>query len=230
MLVVAANRYDQVAQDLVSRWSVLGARLLTCADLSLCGWKYPLSMTNRSTAVIDGQIIPIEEITGVLILLPCVFEEELVEILPGDRAYVAAEMTAFLLSWLSELKCPVLNRPTSTCLSGPYWRQERWVYTAAQMGIPIQPIYKHAVLSANTSSALPSECFVSVTVVGKLCFGAVDEALATQARKLAEVAHVDLLTVHFSHPSANAAIIGADLWPKFDSDEVIEAILAYLQG
>jgi len=228
MLVVAANRYDQVAQELVSRWAALGAGLLTCADLSLCGWRYPLSTTERSVAVIGGQVLPVEEITGVLTRLPCVFEQELVEIVPDDRAYVAAEMTAFLLSWLSELKCPVLNRPTSTCLSGPYWRQERWVY-AAQLGIPVEPVRRSTALSADTSPASSSGCSASVTVVGKHCFGAVDESLATQARKLADVAQTALLTVHFSNTQADAAFISADPWPDLDSDEVNDAILAYLQ-
>lgn len=230
MLVVAANRYDQVAQELVSRWAALGAGLLTCTDLSRCGWQYPLSTTDRSVAVIGGQVLPVEEITGILTRLPCVFEQELVEMVPDDRAYVAAEMTAFLLSWLSELKCPVLNRPTSTCLSGPYWRQERWVYTAAQIGIPVQPVHRCTALSADTASVSPNECSASVTVVGKHCFGEVDENLATQARRVADVALADLLTVHFSHAQAGAAFIGADPWPDFDTDEVVDAVLAYLQG
>jgi hypothetical protein len=49
-------------------------------------------------------------------------------------------MKAFLLSWLSQLNCLVLNRPTPLCLSGPSWRPEQWTYAAAQLGIPVQPL------------------------------------------------------------------------------------------
>ena len=230
MLVVAANRYDQVAQELVSRWAALGAGLLTCADLSRCGWRYPLSTTDKSVAVINGQVVPVKEITGVLTRLPCVFEQELDEIVSSDRAYVAAEMTAFLLAWLSELKCPMLNRPTPTCLSGPYWRRERWVYAASQLGIPVHPVHRHAALSAGTSPARPSEYTASVTVVGKHSFGVVDEVLAVQARRLADLAGAHLLTVHFSHAQSGAAFIEADPWPDLENEEVVEAILTYLEG
>jgi hypothetical protein len=230
VLVIAANRYDQVAKEMVSRWATLGAGLLTCVDLSLSGWQYPLSMTNKSMAVIGGQVVPVKEITGILTRLPCVFEQELTEIILDDRAYVAAEMTAFLLDWLSELKCPVLNQPTPTCLLGPYWRQERWVYTAAQIGIPIHAVHRRATLSTLTPSAPLDECSASVIVVGKHCFGAVDETLAAQARQLADVAQTNLLTVRFSHAQAGAAFISAEPWSNLDTDEVAQAILAYLQG
>ena len=33
-----------------------------------------------------------------------------------------------LLSWLSQLNCPVVNRPTPLCLSGPNRRPEQWTY------------------------------------------------------------------------------------------------------
>jgi hypothetical protein len=42
----------------------------------------------------------------------------------SHRKYVAAEFNAFLLAWLSAQSCPVLNRPTASCLSGPNWQPE----------------------------------------------------------------------------------------------------------
>ncbi len=59
----------------------------------------------------------------------------------------------------------------------------------------------------------------------------VDEALARQARQLAEIASVDLLTVHFSGPERGAYFLHADLRPDITADgEVEQAVLAYLQG
>jgi hypothetical protein len=37
-------------------------------------------------------------------------------------------MKVFLLSWLSQLNCLVLNRPTPLCLSGSSWRPEHKYY------------------------------------------------------------------------------------------------------
>lgn len=97
MLVVVASRYDEIARSLVDCWAKQGARLLTCEDLSVVGWRHSLrgvggdsSPLLDSTAVVDAQVVGVEEISGVLIRLPCVFEQELLHIVPDDRAYVAA--------------------------------------------------------------------------------------------------------------------------------------------
>ena len=65
---------------------------------------------------------------------------------------VAAEAMAFLASWLYGLTSPVLNRPTPVCLMGPNWRQEQWVHAAAQIGIPIHPIYRRSGLNTALSA------------------------------------------------------------------------------
>jgi hypothetical protein len=42
MLVVVASRYDETARSLVDRWAKQEARLLTCEDLSVVGWRHSL--------------------------------------------------------------------------------------------------------------------------------------------------------------------------------------------
>lgn len=228
MLVVIASQQDQVAHALVSQWAAHGTGLLTCADLSTSGWRHHLSTTGCPTAVVGGQEVAVEEITGVLTRLPCMFEHELVDIVPDDRPYVAMEMTAFLLAWLSSLRCPVLNRPTSTCLSGPYWRRERWIAAAAQVGMPVRPLHRRAALSNGIPAESPDPLAVTVTVVGQRWFGAVDAALAAQARHLADFAGVDLLTVQFSCPEAGAYFISANAWPDIEAAGMADVILEYL--
>src|SRR5208337_4871033 len=134
MIVVVANRWDPTAGTFASRWAAHNVRVLTSQDLSVVGWQQRLSVMDGCVAVVERELVPQKEITGVLTRLPCVVEEQLLDIVPEDRPYVAAEMTAFLLFWLSSLKCPVLNRPTPTCLSGPYWHREKWVRVAAAAG------------------------------------------------------------------------------------------------
>jgi hypothetical protein len=122
MLVIVASRYDSEAQALASRWGDHDAHVLSCQDLSVTGWRNCLPDRRASTAVIGGRVISDADITGVLTLLPCVMTHELLHIVPEDRAYVAAEMMAFLVSWLHGLAAPVINRPTPVCLMGPNWR------------------------------------------------------------------------------------------------------------
>jgi hypothetical protein len=174
---------------------------------------------------VDGRVVAVEEITGVLTRLPCVFDQELVEIVPGDRAYVAAEMTAFLLSWLSELKCPVLNRPTPTCLAGPYWRPERWAREAARSGIPVRPVHRRFAPGEPPPAEGTMSGSSTVTVVGDRCLGAVEEAQAFQARRLADLAGIDLLSVSFH----GADFLRADIWVDLAADGVADAIFGFLE-
>ena len=228
MLVVVAGRADRTASALAARWAAHDAAVLTSADLSTAGWQYQPGKVG--TAVIGGRIVAVDAIRGVLTRLPYVPEQELGQIAAADRAYVAQEMTAFLAAWLAGLTCPVLNRPTPTCLAGPNWRPEQWVSTAAQLGLPVRPICRQSRLAADVAPAASTWQASTVTVVGDRCFGPVDETLAGRARCLAEAAGVGLLAVHFSGPTAGADCLGADLWPDVSSPEVADAIAAYLSG
>ena len=234
MLVIVASRLDTAAHALAERWAAHGATLLTCADLSGAGWRHHLNDPERSKAALGGRVVAIAEISAVLTRSPGVHTKELVHIVPEDRPYVAAEMTAFLVSWLTELRCPVLNRPTATSLLGPGWRLEQWVYVAAQLGIPVSPFHRRvthgSAAPSGSGDSLPGARPRStmVTVVGDRCFGDVDPSLARHARTLADAAGVDLLAVYFSSPDPDAVLLGADLWPALTNDEVIDAVLAYL--
>jgi hypothetical protein len=57
----------------------------------------------------------------------------------------------------------------------------------------------------------------------------VDDVLADQARRLAKIAGVDLLAVHFSNSEQGTSFINADVWPDLADDGVADAVLAYLQ-
>lgn len=228
MLVIVANRSDAAAQALVRRWGAHDAHLLSCDDLSLAGWCHRLADPGSSTAVIGGRVVGVETITGVLTLLPYVVADRLGHIVPEDRAYVAAEMMAFLVSWLCALTCPVLNRPTPTCLMGPNWGPEQWVHAAAQAGIPVCPVHRRAALTADPPPEIAELPATTVTLVGERCFGEADAALAMHARRLAAAAGVGMLAVHFNHREADARLLGADLRPDFAAPGIADAILETL--
>jgi hypothetical protein len=227
MLVVVAERHDAEAVALVDRWRDHEARLLSVSDISTAGWCHPVAAPNPATAVIDGSVVPLETITGVLTLLPCVYAQDLIQIVSEDRGYVAVEMTAFLASWLFDLTCPVLNRPTPGCLTGPNWRPAQWVHAAAQLGIPVRPVHRHAMLSGETAPPFVEAEPTTVTVIADCCIGEVDAALEAHARRLAGAARVAMLAVHFDGPMANARMLGAGLRPELASPEIADAILRH---
>ncbi len=244
MLIILAGEQDEVARDLAGRWRSFDGHLLTPKDLSQSGWCHrpgsgatacrnatPANFDDQNVAVIGGRTVLTGRIDGVLTRLPCVHEWELVHIVPGDRAYVSAEMTAFLLSWLSQLNCPILNRPTPTCLSGPGWRQEQWIHLATRLGIPADPVERHAKLGEEASvETAPDPCEI-VTVVGQRCFNALDESQAVHARRLAAAAGVGLLALHFRvSDNGSSTLRSVHLWPDISSSEIAGAILNYFGG
>lgn len=227
MIVVVASCYDQGARSLVARHSTDGAALLTCEGLSVPGWRHYLAASGSSVAIIGGREIAVEEITGVVTCLPSVSELDLLHIVPADRAYVAAEMTAFLLSWLSTLSCPVVNQPSPTCLCGPYWRPEQWTYVASQVGMRVQPVHRRIAFAGEAAPAVPES--ITLTVVGERCLGQADTAVMTGAARLARAANLEMLTVRVSDPGPDATFLGADPRPDLTSHETADVVLEFMK-
>jgi hypothetical protein len=226
MLAILASRCDHTAAALVARWAAHDSALLTCRDISTPGWRHQPEFPTRGTAVIGGRAVSVRELTAVLVRLPYVWVAELEHIAPAEREYVAAEMTAFLVSWLSGLPCPVVNAPVPPCLAGPNWRRAKWIQKAAQLGIPVPGIelyegFGNPIVPAGSGAR-------TVTVVGQRCFGAQDETLAAQSRLLASAAGTELLRVHFGTQEAAGCFLGADPFPDLSVPQVADAVLERL--
>lgn len=225
MIVVVASAYDLRARSVVARWKPQGAAMLSAEDMCARGWRLTVPHEpSLAMAVIEGKIVPTSAIDGIITLRPCVFPEELQDVAPSHRKYVAAEFNAFLVAWLTAQSCPVLNRPTASCLSGPNWPPEKWVHLAARVGIPAQtrrsiPVRAHDPPSGNT---------VEVISVGERCFGTEDSTLRSRTLKLARAAQVELLSIRFS--IGDGGFIGANIWPPLKDPAVLEAILRRIQA
>jgi len=235
MILVLANRDDSTAKQLVDRWAGYQARLMTCAEFSAAGWRYDLQDPTSATAILNDKQVPIDEITGAVIRLSYVNESELSHITSADRAYVAAEISAFLAFWLSELTCPLLNRPAPGTLCGPCWRREQWLTSARRVGLKVRSEARYLSLEASaTRPGYASEEFVKgdqiVTIVGERCFGDVHSTLLERSRCLAELAKVSFLRLHFNGPDSNAVFMNATVYPDPDRPEIADAMLEYLNN
>jgi len=228
VLVVVASPDDNAARALVDRWRKHGCGLLTSADLSSRGWRFtPGDCPDKQTAVVEGRLVPTQQIEGVLTLLPNVLPHELHHIIPRDREYVAQEMTAFLLAWLTELHCPVLNRPLATSLVGPLWPIERWRHVAICAGLKATTLNRRVETAGVSPWMLPpSGAFV--TVVGEGLIGDVPAQLGVQAKRLAAAARAELLTVFFDGADADSCFLFADPRPSLGDQRVADAILSHL--
>lgn len=224
MIVVLASRLDERAVELVKRWAVHDARLMTCADLSQPGWRYYPDAPNDSCVSIDGRSFRLAKIQGVLVSLPAVIESELPHIVAEDRSYVAAEMHAFLVAWLSDAACPVINPPSPLCLMGPNWPPERWAWAAAQAGLRVKP----QALVDLTSTALSDADLTPVTVVGNSCFGRAHHELKTRALRLAQGVGATLLTVHCRGDDGDPEFVSASLDVDITDIRIQRALLTCL--
>jgi len=216
VFVVLASQWDEQAAALVRDWS--GARLLTPDDLSLPGWVFCSSRPQKAIIVAGGEPLPVAEISGVFTRLPQVMPHELIRIVPADRAYVAAEMHAFLLAWLTSLQCPVVNCPSPQCLAGPAWGRERWVYEAAMLDIPVVEVARAS--AGSPSSLMPGEV---VTVVGQTILGTPNEQLRANAARLATGAKVTVLAASFQ----DGALLSASPWIDIADATIVEALASH---
>lgn len=239
MYVVLANRSDQVAPAVVEYWqrsAGISAALLTCADLSVAGWRHQLGRAQDDIAQIAGHRVAAAEIRGVVTRLPAVRIDELSQIVAADRTYVAQEMTAFLLSWLTKLRCPLVNPPTAMCLAGKGWRQEQWLSLAAKLGIPVVTLHRQvlwhdesddAAATIGLTNRAPYAASMQVIVVGEHCFGATDGTVIDYSLRLSAASNSPLLELSFR--VSDAALLSVNPWPDISGCTVADALLEHLK-
>ncbi len=226
MLVIVASRFDTGAQALADGWPG-SARVLTPADLSLRGWRHATG-ADDNTAVIGGRLVAAGEIDRVVTRLPAVVESELGSIVAGDRGYVAAEMTAWLVAWLWELPGPVLNRPSTGYLMGPAWTREQWLLEARRLGIPAVTARRSTEIGDGCGASGGPPCGAMVTVAGGRPIGAGGDTLAEAAAALAEAAGVELLRAWFTSRDEDARFVDADYYVDLEQPDVRAAIVGRL--
>jgi hypothetical protein len=132
MLLVVTSAFDPALPLLQADPRVT---VLVPAHLSQPGIVYqPL---RGGDARLSGSRGPLrmQDVEGVVTCIARVGERDLPHVHPDDRAYVAAEMTAFLAALVSELRCPVFNPPTGAHLGGLSWTPQHAWRVAREAGL-----------------------------------------------------------------------------------------------
>jgi hypothetical protein len=230
VLLILTSPRDSEAPALVANWSMHQAAVLTCSDLSTTGWRYAPGDVAASSFAVAGKALPARNIAVVLTRAPTIDPTDLVDVAAGDRDYVAAEMHAFLVAWLTSLGPRVVNRPTPHCLLGPLWSPEVWVRLAATLGIPVRPTRRSVGPDGNLWTAPPPTDPRDVTVVGNAAFGDVHIRVKEHALALAHAAGTDLLSVTFDGPEPSAGLVSANPRPPLDAREMVDAVEHWLVG
>lgn len=236
MLLILASRFDDNAARLAQRWQDQDARVLTCQALSRRGWRFDPARPRCGALVLDEEPVAVDRLRGMLCLLPAVYPSELPHIEPGDREYVAAEMTAFLVAWLTSLPCPVLGRPTPLSLTGPLLRQEQWLREAARAGLPVQPRLRRLPapgrLPIGAPAGPPDEApATAVALVAGQPVPAPNDSpppasITTALAAMACAVGATLLTAHFGQGASSMTFTGATTSVDVQLPEVADAMLA----
>lgn len=232
MVLVVANADDAVASAFVRRYGRQGARLLRPGDLSQSGWRYELGdCSGLSQAVVAGRACSEGRLAGVITRLAFVTPADLPHIDPSDRPYVAQEMHAFLVAWLHTLRCPVLNRPTPTCLAGEWWSPQTWIHRACRLGIPVARSEWCVARGLRTKAIQPvggEPSTASITIVGSQTIGRATPRVVQYARRLAQAAELDFVTLRFSSCDDEAQFLDASLWPNLAERTIASSVMRYV--
>ena len=226
MILLVASQFDHQAFRLAGNWAGRDACLMTAQDLSRAGWSFSPSVMGQWRGLAGDRMFDAGTLTGVLNCLSEVDESELSHIDAEDRVYVAAEMNAFLLSWETQLSCPVINRPSPNSLLGPAWSMEKWVLTAGALGIPTLPVNRCSGKKKHTPTDVQQAR--SVTVVGDYVVAESGE-LGARAKSLARAAGVTVATFQFSS-SAISEFVGISLRADLRNEAVADALLRCFEG
>jgi hypothetical protein len=234
MLIVLASPRDPAARTIVAAWAPWGAALCTPADLSTPGWRHLVGVPQEATAVVGGQIVPAGAIRGVLTRLWAVQPDDLPHIVAEDRAYVAAEATAFLIAFLAALPCRVLNRPTAGSLCGPAWQPEQWIRTAARAGIPVLACRRTVRPGAWPDRPEEPVATRLLAIDGRVfvdpALGAAGDEPAAWARTLARAASAQLLGLGFVRRGGGFALATVHTMPGLELPAHLDAARDYLLG
>jgi len=209
VIVVVGSRHDRVARSLVE--ALPAAALCGAEDLTRPGWVWPIASPEPARWVVDGRMVDDREVTGVLVRRTHIYPEELLSTHRDDRAYLAAESTAFLTFVLSRTGARVVNPVAAGALGDEAIRPERWMPLAVAAGLTPAPLRLRPAVTPR-----PSPKPTTVEVVAGTAFGVAPPRLRAGAVGLAAALGIAyaafafdgrgrLVTVSSAHPPGRAA-------------------------
>jgi len=223
MLLIIGGSNDAEARSAVAHLNTRPgpqrAALLDATDLSHQGWRLLAKYPRVGSIVAEGKVLPISDVTGVLVRRLAVYPEELQHVHEDDRAYVASEMTALLAWWLRVVPVPVLNRPAGGVLCGPARRPEQWRVAARNLGFPVVRLRREA-----TRPPILPAIHTEIVAVGDEVVGNAPQAQVDCVLALSREANAALLYAGFDEVGA---LVTVHALPRL-SVELVEALERYV--
>lgn len=228
MIVVVGSRFDPAAVELASAWQHAGAVLCDANDATSPGWRYEPHDPSSAVAVAEGRRVRAGEIDAVVTLRVAVDPAELLGIVPDDRAFVAAEVNAFLHAFLTALRAPVANRPAGYSLGGALLGPEEWLRVARDAAVPSVAIERTV-----PGNIAPAGCDLratrSVFVTGERAIGDADPRLRRHAVAIARRCGATTLEAIFAG-DRDARFVTASAQPSLRDPARRDALLSAIHA
>ncbi|HEY7392539.1 MAG TPA: hypothetical protein VH640_28725 [Bryobacteraceae bacterium] len=228
MILVLASAVNEDARTFASELSsVTAASVLTCRDLAEepSDFRYP--DFQASSLTVRGRKIAVQEIEGLVNLLPVVLPDELFFYPPEEREYQAAEFHALLTFFLSALACPVVNRPSPQSLNGPCSSAIAWRCFAKREGLAVAPIKLDTDDTRHFFDARRPEQIIEVSCLG----GRLIDSSGTDADwttvELARKAKVEYLRAVFEDCGESPRLLTASGIPDVRNAATRRALAGY---
>lgn len=184
-------------------------------------WEHRVGRHGATLAIklADGREISGQNLRGVLnrlLTVPVHLWQSAVE---ADRDYVTQELSAFYMSWLYSLPCPVINRPTPLGLAGQWRSEAEWVLLAGQAGLLALPYERRSAASTAEEGGFkldfrPAARHTILTVAGGAVGSPAPSKIVEGCVRLAELAKTELLGVQFvEQPDGGWYFAGSTPYP-----------------
>ncbi len=235
--------------DLPALWAYRGLKACGLAPLELVSaealgsglrWEHRLGKqgTSLSIKLADGREISSQSLRGVLNRLLTVPVHLWQSAAEGDRDYVTQELSAFYLSWLYSLPCPVINRPTPLGLAGQWRSDTEWVRLAEQAGLATLPYQRSSAALWTEEGGFrldfqPAARHTILTVAGRAAGPPAPPEVIEGCSRLGELAKTELLGAQFvEHPDGGWLFAGATPYPDLTlgGTPLLEALARTLNG
>ncbi len=232
--VAALWLYNGLRQRGLKPLQLVSAEVLACSRL----WEHRLAAGHTTVDITlhDGRAIHGDGLRGVVNRLVAVPMDLWRRASPADRAYVLQELTAFYVSWLMALPCPVLNRPSPLGLAGAWRHQSHWVWLAARAGLRTPDYIQSSQNPIDRPGALrrrsPPPKVKTVLVIGdRVVGGQPPGALLAGCLELARVSGSGILGVDFADgPEGEWTFVGATPLPdlRLGGEAALDALMIAL--
>jgi hypothetical protein len=170
----------------------------------------------------------------------------------GDREYAASEVFALLVSWLTSLRCPVINPASATTLSGVSRHHFEWCRLASDAGLPAPVVHVTSSprrfppagltrIDNETGLANAPGWFAprltgrsaTALVIGDAIIGDLPSRLLPGVRRLMQRARLSLARCDFVElveATGECVFAGVDEFPQLETGKEIARLTAALES